>query len=144
MAVTSKKKKAIDTNDSGISQTLGENCSLIKFIFLIINKEQNVRVYIKITMPLYVLMVTTKGNRNNGHTSPRTSSPYQPPRLSEWLIQKIWTFPIIPDYLLLEEKRQLCISAERASIQYGPFSYQKKKRSFINTCQKSNRLRDNG
>lgn len=78
-----KKKKAIDTNDSGISQTLGENCSLIKFIFLIINKEQNVRVYIKITMPLYVLMVTTKGNRNNGHTSPRTSSPYQPPRLSE-------------------------------------------------------------
>lgn len=73
------------------------------------------------------------------------SSPHQSPRLSEWLIQKIWTFPIIPDYLLLEEKRQLCDSAERASIQYGPFSYQKKKKkSFINTHQKSSGFKDDG
>lgn len=49
---------------------------------------------------------------------------------------EIWTFPIIPDYLLLEEKGQLCDSAERASIQYGPFSYQKKKTKFYKHSSK--------
>lgn len=62
MAVTSKKKKKLlIQNYSGISQTLGENSSLIKFIFLSMSKEHDVRVCIKIiTMPLYVLMITTK------------------------------------------------------------------------------------
>lgn len=100
------------------------------------NREWNVRNYVKIiNIPLYVLVIITKATEIRD-IYPRTSFPHQSPRLSEWLIQKIWTFPIIPDYLLLEEKRQLCDSAERASIQYGPFSYQKKKKKFYKHSSK--------
>lgn len=42
----------------------------------------------------------------------------------------------IPDYLLLEENRQLYDNAERASIQYGPFSYQKKEKKFYKYSSK--------
>lgn len=42
----------------------------------------------------------------------------------------------IPDYLLLEENRQLYDNAERASIQYGPFSYQKKEKKFYKHSSK--------
>lgn len=129
MAVTfSKKSYWYKRQWQFSSKPLDENCSLIKSTFPRVTREWNVRGYVKIiNMLLNVLAIITKATKTTD-ISPGKSSPHQPPRLSELLKEKIWTFPIILDYLLLEEKRQLYDSAEWASIQYNPSSYWKKKK----------------